>query len=92
MPGRRPRSLTTGEKLNDEGIKIIAKKYNKSNAQILIRWCLQHGCISIPKSVFREQIEENINIFDFGLSLEDMKILDRLNENLRFSPDPNKIA
>ena len=85
------RSLTAGRKLDDETVKSVAIKYNKNNAQVLIRWCLQHGCVSIPKSAQREQIEENINVFDFELREEDMKILDGLNKNLHFSPDPNII-
>ena len=82
------RSLTNGQKISNEVIEIIAGKYKKSNAQILIRWCLEHGCISLPKSTRKEHIEENIKIFDFEISKEDMAELDALNENLHFSPDP----
>jgi diketogulonate reductase-like aldo/keto reductase len=85
------RPLTNGQKIDNEIIKNIAKKYNKSNIQILIRWSMQHGCIPIPKSIYKERIEENIKVFDFELSVEDMKALDALNENIRFSPDPNKL-
>src|SRR3989344_2943142 len=85
------RSLTNGQKISNEVIEIIAGKYKKSNVQILIRWCLQHGCISLPKSTHKEHIRENINIFDFEISQEDMAALDALNENLHFSPDPNNL-
>ena len=82
------RSLTNGQRMDDKVMEIIARKYNKSNAQILIRWCLEHGCISLPKSIHKAHIEENINVFDFEISKEDMTKLDALNENLHFSPDP----
>ncbi len=86
------RSLTNGQRINDEVVTNIAKKYNKSNAQILIRWCLQHGCIALPKSTKKEYVEENINVFDFEISAEDMKVLGALNENFHLSPDPNKLS
>ncbi len=85
------RSLTNGQMINNEAIGNIAKKHFKSNAQILIRWCLQHGCITLPKSIHEEHIKENIDVFDFELTREDMSILDGLNENFRLSPDPNKL-
>lgn len=86
------RPITNGQKLNNETIKSIAKKHKKSSAQVLIRWSIQHGCIPIPKSVHKDRIEENLNVFNFELSKEDMIALDGLNENLRFSPDPNKLS
>ena len=85
------RPLTKGEKINDKTITEVAKKYGKTNAQILLRWSLQHGCITIPKSVHKERIEENINIFDFELKEEDMSRLDGLNENLRLCWDPTNL-
>lgn len=85
------RPLTKGKKLNNKTIKEIANKYNKTDAQILLRWSLQHGCVAIPKSVHKERIEENINIFDFELSAEDMEKLDSLNENLHLCWDPTNL-
>ena len=85
------RSLTNGQKINNEVIGEIAKKYNKSNTQVLIRWCIQHGVITLPRSTKREHIEENRNVFDFEISAGDMNTLDALNENLHLSPDPNKL-
>ena len=85
------RSLTNGQKINNEVIGEIAKKYNKSSTQILICWCIQHGVITLPRSTKREHIEENRNVFDFEISEGDMNTLDALNENLHLSPDPNKL-
>jgi diketogulonate reductase-like aldo/keto reductase len=75
--------LSRGEKINDSHITKIAEKYKKTNAQIMIRWSIQHGNVVIPKSVSQDRIKDNINVFDFELSAEDMAILDSLNENYR---------
>ena len=75
----------------NEAVKSIAKKYDKSPTQIFIRWSLQHGCVPIPKSTHKERIEENINVFDFDISSEDMEILDGLNINLRVRADPTNL-
>lgn len=61
----------------------LAKKYDKSPAQILIRWSLQHGLVVTPKSIRENRIRENIQVFDFQLEETDMKLLDSLNEDLR---------
>ena len=57
----------------------LAKKYNKSIAQIILRWLSQRGIVSIPKSVHKERIAENFNIFDFELSPEDIKTIGTLD-------------
>lgn len=67
----------------------IAKKYNKTPAQIVLRWDLQHEVVTIPKSVHKERIKENANIFDFELSEIDMKIIDGLDQNIRYGADPD---
>lgn len=85
------RPLTNGKKMSNEIIDSIAKKYIKTNTQILIRWSLQNGCVPLPKSVHKERIEENINVFDFELSEDDMRAIDSLNENFHLSPDPTNL-
>lgn len=69
--------------------KELSGKYQKSIAQIVLRWNLQKGVITIPKSAKKERIIANANIFDFALSDEDMRFLDGLNKGQRFGPDPN---
>jgi diketogulonate reductase-like aldo/keto reductase len=80
--------LTQGAKLNHPKIQQIAKKHNKTAAQVLIRWGLQHNLVTIPKSVREERIKENSQVFDYNLTTEDMRILDSLDENFRNSWDP----
>ena len=60
----------------------------RSTAQILIRWALQHGLIVIPKSANRARIHENVDVFDFQITADDMRLLDRFDENLRTCWDP----
>jgi methylglyoxal/glyoxal reductase len=80
--------LTQGEKLNHPKIVQIAKKHNKTPAQVLLRWSLQHNLVTIPKSVREERIKENSQVFDYNLANEDMTMLDSLDENFRNSWDP----
>lgn len=75
--------LTRGKKLNHSKVLRISKKYNKSPAQILIRWNLQHDLVVIPKSSHEDRILENSNVYDFQISQEDMDTLNNVNENLR---------
>ena len=74
----------TDENFNNETIIKIAKKYNKTSAQIILRWQLQAGYIAIPGSKNPNHIKENISIFDFELSDEDMKQIYNINENRRY--------
>ena len=75
--------LTRGYRLNHPTILAVAKEHNKTPAQVLIRWSLQHGLVVIPKSTHEDRIRENSKVFDFHLGHEDMKLLDSLNENLQ---------
>lgn len=70
--------LGTGSMLKDETLMAIAAKYNKSVAQLCIRWVLQHGVNPLPKSVTPSRIEDNTKIFDFVIDEEDMKIIDAM--------------
>lgn len=81
--------LTRGQRLENATIKKLAAKYNKTPAQLLIRWNLEHQVVVIPKSTKPERIAENANVFDFSISADDMKILNGLNENLHTGWDPS---
>lgn len=81
--------LMQGEVVRVDVIKELAEKYGKTPAQIVLRWDLQHGVVTIPKSVKEHRIRENADVFDFELSPEDMDKLDALNKNHRFGPDPD---
>lgn len=72
--------LGRGQILQDPIIIKIAMKYKKSPAQICIRYALQNNIIPLPKSQTKERIQDNINVFDFEISEEDMQILKRLNK------------
>ena len=63
----------------NELLASIGKKYNKSIAQVILRWLTQRGVVAIPKSVRKERMEENFNIFDFELSAEDMEAIKSLD-------------
>ncbi len=67
----------------------LAQKHGKTPAQIILRWDLQNGIVTIPKSVHDTRIRENANIFDFELSSEDMKEIDTLNQNYRWGSNPD---
>jgi 2,5-diketo-D-gluconate reductase A len=71
--------LGTGSHLGDETVKRIASDIGRTPAQVLLRWCIQHDLIVLPKSTHRERIKENAEIFDFVLSDEDMARLDALD-------------
>ena len=81
--------LMQGQLLDHPTLQEIATKYNKSTAQIILRWDLQNEVVTIPKSIKEHRIIENANIFDFELSTEDMKAIQSLNENHRVGPDPD---
>ena len=72
--------LGTGRHLSEQTVGRVAGSVARTPAQVLLRWCVQHGLPVIPKSTHRERIEENAQIFDFELSEEDMGELDALDE------------
>lgn len=81
--------LMQGQLLDNEVLKSIADAHNKSIAQVILRWDIQHGVITIPKSTKEHRIIENASIFDFELTLEEMDQIDALNQNHRVGPDPD---
>ncbi|GGA23382.1 aldo/keto reductase [Psychrobacillus lasiicapitis] len=81
--------LMQGQLLDNEELQEIANKYGKTIAQVILRWDLQNGVITIPKSTKAHRIEENADVFEFELSEEDMQLIESLNQNHRVGPDPD---
>jgi diketogulonate reductase-like aldo/keto reductase len=81
--------LTRGHRLADPAIAAIASALGRTPAQILIRWGLQHGFVSLPKSARAARIEENVKVFDFEIPPEQMARLDALDEGLHTCWDPS---
>ena len=81
--------LGSGKCLSTPAIQLIADKYHKSTAQVILRWLLQKDIVVLPKSVHKERIIQNYDIFDFELNDEDMCLMNQLNQNLRTGPDPD---
>ena len=67
----------------------LADKYNKSIAQVVLRYDLQKGIVTIPKSSKEHRIMSNADLFDFEITESDMKLLDAMDRNFRTGPDPN---
>ena len=84
--------LKRGALLDNPVLKEIAEKHNKSIAQVILRWDLQHGVVTIPKSVKEHRIIENSQIFDFVLSTEEMNRIDQLNEDSRSGSHPDEMT
>ncbi len=82
--------IAQGEVLGDPEIVTIAERTGKSPAQVVLRWHIERGDIVFPKSVTPQRIRENIDIFDFELSAQDMETISALNKDLRTGPDPDK--
>jgi diketogulonate reductase-like aldo/keto reductase len=80
--------LAHGRAMDNEVIKGIALKHNKSYAQIMLRWLLQQNVIVLPKSVTPSRIQENIDIFNFELDKEDLDAIAKDEQDLRTSWSP----
>lgn len=80
--------LVRGHRMDDPTVRRVAGRHGRTPAQVLIRWGLQHGLSSIPKSVHEERIRENADVFGFELDAADMAALDALDEGYRTSWDP----
>lgn len=83
--------LMQGKLLDDPTLTKIGAKYGKSVSQVILRWDIQNGVITIPKSINRERIAQNSQIYDFELSADDMALIDGLNKEQRVGPDPDHI-
>lgn len=81
--------LAQGKLLDHPELKAIGEKYGKSSAQVIIRWDLQNGIVTIPKSSNPERIKQNGNVFDFELTNDEMAKIDALNKNERTGADPD---
>jgi diketogulonate reductase-like aldo/keto reductase len=81
--------LTKGRMINDPALLAVARKYEKTAAQILIRWVLQHEVVVIPKSSNADRIYENSRVFDFSISEIDMKLLNSFHKDIHTSWDPS---
>jgi len=84
--------LTRGRRLDAAAITAIARKHGRTPAQVVLRWDLQLGVVTIPKSVHRERILENSRLFDFELDADDMARLTALDEGARIGPNPDTIS
>jgi len=81
-----------GDLLQDGRLRALADEHGRSPAQIVLRWHIQLGNIVFPKSVTPERIRENIDVFDFELSADDMAVVDGLDTGTRKGPDPNRFG
>lgn len=84
--------LAHGSGFDDPVLVEVGKKHGKSSAQIMIRWCLDSGFITLPKSVHENRIKENIEVFDFKLDADDMAKLAKLDKDYRTCWDPTHVA
>ena len=78
-----------GRMLEDQTIKTVADKHHKTLAQIILRWNVQLGLSVNPKSEHPERIRENLDVFNFTLSEDDMRVISGLDKGKRFGPDPD---
>lgn len=80
--------LVRGQKSDDPRLKAIAIAHGKSTFQVLVRWSLQHGVVTIPKSVKRDRIHENFDVFDFELTPNEMAQMDTWHDDTRVAWNP----
>lgn len=84
--------LGKGSMLKNEDLTKIASKYNKSVAQLCIKWCMQNGVIPLPKSTNLSRMIENKNVFDFTISEEDMLFINNMKFFAGSTMDPNEFG
>jgi methylglyoxal/glyoxal reductase len=78
-------------RLNDPLLLGIGQKYSKSASQVMLRWALQHGTIPLPRSADESHIAENVEVFDFKLSDDDMAVINAINQAGRTAWDPTDL-
>lgn len=83
------RPLMKGRVLELPELVALGKKYGKNPVQINLRWMIQRGVVAIPKSVHKDRIQSNADIYDFQLEAEDLALIDRLDRNERLGADPD---
>lgn len=83
--GRPNPQLKTSSFIFDEKVIAIGKKYNKTSAQVVLRYLIQYGSVAVPKSQTKERIQQNIDVFDFELTPDEMQILDGFNTGHRIA-------
>ena len=81
--------LGTGRIFDVAEMQALAKKYGRSVAQICIRWSLQRGYLPLPKSVTPARIRENLQVFDFELTEEDVQLIANLKGCVGYASDPD---
>ena len=85
LPGRPERVKNP---LDHPTIVELASEHGKTPAQVVLRWHIEHGISAIPKSVKPERIAENIDVFDFALTPDEVAAIDALETGVRGGPDP----
>jgi 2,5-diketo-D-gluconate reductase A len=84
--------LARGQMLRERVFEEIARRRERTPAQVILRWNVQLGNVVIPRSVNPSRIEENFNLFDFSLSDEEMETINGLDQSARIGPDPRTFA
>ena len=84
-----PLGGTGGNLLEDKTLALLAEKYSKTPAQIVIRWDIQRDVIVLPKSVHHDRIISNLDVYDFELEPKDMEVINGLNKNMRIGAHPD---
>ncbi|XP_063419752.1 glyoxal reductase-like isoform X2 [Mytilus trossulus] len=85
-------SVVENKLLSDETVKDIAKIHSKTTAQILLKWAVQQNIGVIPKSTNPDHIRENMDIFDFSLSQQDIDILNKLDKQIHYCWNPTSVS
>lgn len=82
--------LCRGKAFGDPVLAAVAEKHGKTEAQVLVRWCLEHGVLPLPKSATPSRIRENADVFSFSLDADDMARLDAVSSVGRLGPHPDE--